>query len=231
MGCGGPSSAPSSDPYADVVSSYPDSGDEIKFLDAAPSNATTDVGLSDLTLTTTSGDSTRVRDLSGKNGSVVVVTRGNTSPICPYCSTQTAQYIRGYDAFRSRGVEVVLVYPIELAANNEKLEAFLNEARTRLGDTQRPVPFPVLFDVALSAVDRLGIRKDLSKPATYIVDGTGQVTYAYVGAHWGDRPSVDAVLRELEQRGFRAETPAAGASAPAVAEPGSGPAEPATPPN
>jgi peroxiredoxin len=61
------------------------------------------------------------------------------------------------------------------------------------------VPFPVLLDVQLQAVDQLGIRKDLSKPATYIVDRTGEVRYAYVGNHLADRPSVQAVLQQLDQ--------------------------------
>ena len=175
---------------------------EITFRSEAPANANTEVSLFDLTLTDLDGQSKQVRTLSDEHGVVVVVTRGNTNPICPYCSTQTAHYIRDYAEFQNRGVEVLIVYPIEGRAEPEKLTAFLTDARTRIGDPQRPVPFPVLFDVALSAVDQLGIRKDLSKPATYIVDAHGQVQYAYVGTHWGDRPAVTAVLKELDQRGL-----------------------------
>jgi hypothetical protein len=55
----------------------------------------------------------------------------------------------------------------------------------------------VLLDVELKGVDQLGIRKDLSKPATYIVDPAGNLRYAYVGEHIADRPSVAALLAEV----------------------------------
>ena len=191
-----PSPAPSSG-YGDY--GY---GGEIQFLDSAPANVTDVVGLTELTFTNPSGEATRVRDLAGPNGAVVVVTRGNTNPICPYCSTQTSHYIRDYDQFRERGVEVILVYPIESRSDESRLTAFLEDARGRLDDKQRPVPFPVLFDVELTAVDQLGIRQDLSKPATYIVDSSGDVRYAYVGAHLADRPTVAAVVRTLDELGI-----------------------------
>ena len=204
-GCSDHSSSSGStyDPYAD--SGYDDyryGSGEITFLEAAPANVADIVGLSDLTLTDKSGESTRVRDLAAERGAVVVVTRGNTNPICPYCSTQTANYIRDYERFSRRGVEVILVYPIEARADQTQLDAFLADARGRLEDQQRPVPFPVLFDVELTAVNQLGIKKDLSKPATYVVDASGHVQYAYVGAHLADRPAVSAVLKTLEELGI-----------------------------
>lgn len=218
-GCGreGPTPAPAAAPY-DSYGDYGYGTAEIKFLDAAPSNATTEVSLFDLSLTDMEGQAKQVRSLAGKHGAVVVVTRGNTNPICPYCSTQTAHYIRDYAEFQRRGVEVVVVYPIEGQADPMKLNGFLTNARQRIGDPQRPVPFPVLFDVDLSVVDQLGIRLDLSKPATYIVDAEGQVQYAYVGSHWGDRPAVAAVLAELDRRGLGATADVAPAAGPASAE-------------
>ena len=57
------------------------------------------------------------------------------------------------------------------------------------------------------AVELLGIRKDLSKPATYILDGEGRVRFAYVGNSLADRPSVKALL----------ETAAAWSLSPAAA--------------
>ena len=54
-----------------------------------------------------------------------------------------------------------------------------------------------MLDVELKAVDHLGIRKDLSKPATYILDKQGQTRFAYVGATLADRPSVQSMLEQL----------------------------------
>lgn len=174
---------------------------EITFLDNAPANVSADehVGFSDLTFTSPEGSQKKVRDHLGEHGAVVVVTRGATDPICPYCSTQTASYIRDYEQFRQRGVQVLLVYPLAARQQESRLEAFLANVRGRLAHPQQSVPFPVVFDVELTAVNQLGIRQDLSKPATFIVDAQGVVQYAYVGAHLADRPSTAAVLRELDR--------------------------------
>ena len=55
-----------------------------------------------------------------------------------------------------------------------------------------------MLDVQLKVVDQLGIRKDLSKPATYILDKEGQTRFAYVGESLADRPSVKALLEQLD---------------------------------
>ncbi len=173
--------------------------EEIKFLDTADSQSLPEVGLYDLMLTAADGQETSVRDLGKGKNVVLVVTRGNTNPICPYCSTQTAHYIRDYEKFQEQEAEVVIVYPVEAKDDQKNLDSFLEDARGRLDDPKRTVPFPVVFDVELSAVNRLGIRKDLSKPATYIISPDGQVLYAYVGAHWGDRPATALILTKLKE--------------------------------
>ena len=60
------------------------------------------------------------------------------------------------------------------------------------------MPFPIVLDVELSAVKELGIRDNLSKPATFILDKYGQVRFAYVGTGIADRPSVKAILNQLD---------------------------------
>ena len=62
----------------------------------------------------------------------------------------------------------------------------------------KKIPFPIVLDVELKAVNQLGIRKDLSKPATYILDKQGQTRFAYVGDSLADRPSVKALLDQLD---------------------------------
>ncbi|MFG0334138.1 MAG: peroxiredoxin family protein, partial [Maioricimonas sp. JB049] len=172
---------------------------EIKFLDEATTNASPGASLSELVFVDVNGEEQSVSKLAGEKHLVLVITRGNTTPICPYCSTQVARLIARYDEIVERDAEVVAVYPIETGDDREKLEAFLENARNRLDDPKLPTPFPVVLDVELQAVNRLGIRKDLSKPATYIVDKQGQVRFAYVGANIADRPGVDVVLDQLDQ--------------------------------
>ncbi|MFG0296183.1 MAG: peroxiredoxin family protein [Maioricimonas sp. JB045] len=172
---------------------------EIKFLDEAATNASPEAELTQLVFIDTDGNETSVSELAGDRHLVLVITRGNTTPICPYCSTQVARLIARYDEIAKRGAEVVAVYPIETGEDREKLDRFLENSRGRLDDPSLPIPFPVVLDVELKAVDRLGIRKDLSKPATYIIDKDGRVRFAYVGANIADRPGVDAIVAQLDQ--------------------------------
>ena len=180
--------------YGDYGSYY--GASEITFLDEASSNASLDDGLPGISFIESSGEERKIGDLAPGKTLVVVVTRGNTVPICPYCSTQTARLIKNYDAFKELGAEVAVVYPIETGDDSSRLTNFLEDVKTRLDDASNPVPFPVLLDVELKGVDQLGIRKDLSKPAAYVVDAEGAVRYAYVGENLADRPGISVLLAE-----------------------------------
>jgi peroxiredoxin len=152
------------------------------------------------------GQPVDLKQFRGQKNVVVVVTRGNTSGggsgayyknICLYCATQTSRLVANYQAIRDHDAEVVVVFPIrELADSGDSLGQF-REALRRDGTAGEP-PFPLVLDVELRAVDQLGIRADLSKPATYIVDKQGQVRFAYVGATIADRPSVQSMLEQLD---------------------------------
>lgn len=179
---------------------------EINFKDDAPANTTVAQSITSLSFTRPEGGEVSLADFVKDKTVVLVITRGNTNPICPYCSTQTARLISAYEEFTQRGVEVVVVYPVESAVHSQALDAFLESSLQKLSDPNRPVPFPVLLDVELHAIDQLGIRKNLSKPATYIIDRSGEVRYAYVGNHLADRPSVQALLKQLDDLSGSAST-------------------------
>lgn len=195
-GCGG-KEAPPTGPAPPFKTLYQTS-QPIKFLDDVQSNTALDAGILDFMLLGVDGKETKVHSIQGDKNLVVVVTRGNTNPICPYCSTQVAEYIKNYSQIAERQAQVLVIYPIQKLGDQQRRDAFLANARQMLGDQNRPIPFPVLLDVELKAVDSLGIRKELSKPATYILDRTGRVRFAYVGASLADRPSVKAVLDQLD---------------------------------
>lgn len=191
---------PAEDPYNDPYGEY--SGfdlENITFANVAPANAKPGDGLVELLFVDRDGAETRVRDYAGDKHVVVLVMRGNTNPICPFCCTQTANYVKQYAEVTKRNAEVLVVYPVALAAHKTALDPFLAKAKERLDNPDQPIPFPVVFDVELKAVNELGIRSDLSKPATYVVDREGHVRYAYVGRNRTDRPSVQAVLAELDR--------------------------------
>lgn len=181
-----------------AVVSYeiPDEG--IQFADVADANADPGETLSQLEFTNPDGKKSTVVDLASGKHLVLVITRGSTGAVCPYCSTQVAQLIGNYEEFKNRNAEVVVVYPMLGLDGNPSLDAFLTATRQRLNDPEMKAPFPVLLDLELKAVDQLGIRRDLSKPATYILDDRKQVRFAYVGSTLADRPSIPSLLKQLD---------------------------------
>ena len=66
---------------------------------------------------------------------------------------------------------------------------------------QLGIPFPVLYDLSrmvtqLYEVDNPG-DGGRARPATFIVDTEGVITWKYVGSGIGDRPSVSTILAQL----------------------------------
>jgi peroxiredoxin len=203
--------------YYDYYGSYGTA--EITFLDDVQSNVTAGDEVGGLSFVDVDGKTTRLRDFVGSKSVVLVITRGNTNPICPYCTTQTSRLIANYAKFSERNAEVIVVYPIERPQDETRLADFLRATRDKLDDPEQPVPFPILLDVELVAVDRLGIRKDLSKPATYILDPRGKIRFAYVGADLADRPSVAAMLEQLDLIASEGTADSAETAVPPVVDP------------
>lgn len=189
---------------------YPDNGygidhQSIAFADSPESNGDLEAGVADLTFTDLNGKSVKASELAQGKNLVLVIIRGYSGPICPYCSTQTSRLISNYEKFAKRNAEIVVVYPIEREKDSLHWNQFMVSTREKLADPKIKLPFPVLFDVALKSVNQLGIQKDLSKPATYILNKQGQVQFAYVGSTIADRPSIKAMLDQLDKLSENAE--------------------------
>lgn len=200
-GCSSGTPAPPvtiSDPYANS-GYYPVSDDSIKFLDDVTANTSVEEDISGLVFTNKDGEKVALKDFLGKKPLVLVITRGYSGSICPYCATQTSRLIANYSKFRERDAEIVVVYPLEKPADQQSVDIFVAKAVASLPADGQKVPFPLLLDVELKAVDALGIRKSLSKPATYIFDKEGKIQFAYVGNSLADRPSVKAMLAQLDR--------------------------------
>jgi peroxiredoxin len=67
-----------------------------------------------------------------------------------------------------------------------------------------PTAFPYLLDVDRSATKAYGVYLPLSydsiriaRPATFVVDSNGMITYLYVGSNQFDRAPVEQVLQSL----------------------------------
>ncbi len=176
------------------------------FVDHAESNVPLDAtDVADLPFVDAAGMPVDLKQFRGRKNLVLVVTRGNTSGrgpgaysgnICLYCATQTSRLIANYKSIQDSDAEVVVVFPVKQAADGKQLDRF-DEAVKRDGASVGRTPFPVVLDVELRAVDQLGIRADLSKPATFILDKQGQVRFAYVGETIADRPSIQSILEQL----------------------------------
>lgn len=179
----------------------------IVFRDQVASQTAPAEDFTTVELTTSDGKSTTLKELGNGKTLIAVFTRGFNGAICPYCSSQTARLIKNYAEFTKRGAEVVVIYPLGTADDTPKLGNFLarvNGINATAADAA--TPFPLLVDIGLNAVDVLGIRKDLSKPATYILDSTGAIRFAYVGESLADRPSIKALLEQLDM--LKADSPA-----------------------
>ena len=188
-----PSNAPYRDPYDTGASG-------IEFKDTVASQVAPTTDFASVPLSLKAGGTSTLSEMAAGRNLVVVFARGYSGAICPYCSTQTAGLISNYAELQKRNAEVVVIYPLEAekdAPRRAEFMAKVNELNAATKD-QEP-PFPFVLDIGLKAVDILGIRKDLSKPATFILDPEGAVRFAYVGESLADRPSVNAILGQLDQ--------------------------------
>lgn len=185
------------DPYATPYGNA--TGDSIQFADDLTANTAVEDDITGLEFTDKEGKQIALKDYLGKKPLVLVITRGYSGAICPYCATQTSRLIANYEKFREKNAEVIVVYPLEKPADQPNVDLFVAKAVAGLPAAEHKVPFPLLLDVELKAVDKLGIRRSLSKPATYIFDKEGKVQFAYVGNSVSDRPSVKAMLAQLDR--------------------------------
>jgi peroxiredoxin len=171
---------------------------DIKFNDDAATNAAPGDAILNLQFVDQAGKTVRPRDLIGTKNLVLVFTRGYNGSICPYCSSYTSGLITNYPKISERGTEVLVVYPISKPDQTQRLDEFLKATFVRSGDGVTKTPFSVVLDIELKGVDALGIRKDLAKPATYILDKAGHVRFAHVGKSLSDRPSIKVILKQLD---------------------------------
>lgn len=187
-GCG-----PSAVPQGDAAGGY-GAGE---FKDDAPANAAVDSTEFPRSFVDADG---RPVDLTSYRGRkvVLVVLRGMARSeggnFCPSCLAQTSSLLANRDEFAKRQVEVLVLFP----GPADRVGEFLETARRKTPGEPTPA-FRMLLDRECKACDRLGIRADLAKPSTYVLDAQGRVTYAYVGETSTDRPSVKAVLAQLDR--------------------------------
>mgnify|MGYP006299911681 CR=1 FL=1 len=140
-----------------------------------------------------------VVDLARHRGTdrvLLVFMRGFDGYVCPYCTRQTSELAERYEEITAAGTRVYIVYP----GPAETVPVFLEAVRRQLNGQEEEFPVPVLLDVDLSAVKRLGIRGNLAAPSTFLVGSDGVLQYVYVGNSFDDRPDVDDILSALHNQ-------------------------------
>ena len=160
------------------------------FLDDVETNAQLPADINELTFINTQGEQVKLTDYHGKKHVVLVITRGFSGQLCPFCRTQSSRLVANYEEFASRDAEILLVYP----GGSEHLGEFIDAAKVTEKKEVDQIPFPILLDSDLTAVNFLQIAAELAYPSTYILDKEGNVRFAYVGEEINDRPSVKAML-------------------------------------
>lgn len=172
----------------------PDDG--VQFAEVTESQPITIENFSNLRFTDEEGNEVQLADVMTREYLVLVVTRGWYGGVCFYCASQTSRWARRFDELDPYDAQLVVIFPTESNADTPKLGEL--SKRIKRGEIPNDtIPYPILLDVNLTGVDQLGIRAELAKPSTYIIDRDGRVRFAYVGESIADRPTVDSVLKQL----------------------------------
>ena len=168
--------------HADPKSNRKVSGDQIplKFID-------------------TEGKEVDLASFRGKSNVVLVVVKGMPKypggKFCPGCLAQVNSLTANHAEFEKRNAQILMVFP----GSPDSLPQFLTDGKVDGKDGNPLVPFSMLLDKDLKAVQTLGISGDLAKPSTYILDKKGNAVFAFVGETTTDRPSVQALLTQLDK--------------------------------
>ena len=152
-----------------------------------------------LALTDPMGASKSVSEWADGKHLVMIVSRGYFGTVCPYCSSQAHDLAMDYSKIQELGANLVLVFPVENKADGVKWQELQTDALEGTDLEKKGFPFPVVVDSGLAIVERLGIRGQLARPSTFILDSAGNLRFQYVGRDPGDRPRVGTILEQLKQ--------------------------------
>ena len=194
VGCGEEPAGPTVNEFGSKPTNQPY---RVEFKDDVSSNTEVPDGVADLVFVDTEGNEVAMADYVGSKNIVLVFTQGFAGGmLCPFCKTQTSRLVANYDKFAALNAEVLVVYP----GARDHLEEFITAAKTHEKKEVDKVPFPLLLDEKLTAVNFFNIASNLAHPSTFIIDTNGDVKLAYVGADMSaDRPSVAAILKTLTE--------------------------------
>lgn len=142
----------------------------------------------DFTLPDEHGRPIRLRDLLGEGPILLLFYRGDW---CSYCNAQLAGYALRREELAEIGAKVLAI----------SVDGGPDGARLK---TKLRFPFPVLSDPDHTVIDAYaGLEESLrqglaiGRPATYVLDPDGRITWAHIGEDFADRPLVEEVMDRL----------------------------------
>ena len=100
-----------------------------------------------------------------------------------------AKHKKDFDALNT---EVRIVYPGQIST----IPKFLNAVKEI--DNEFDLTIPLLLDVELNVVNELGIKGQLAKPTSILIDKQGIVRYSYIGQNKADRPSIKTIIKKIK---------------------------------
>ncbi len=142
----------------------------------------------------TDGKTYDLDSLKGKNV-VLVVLRGFDGEVCPYCVAQTESLCKAgaLDDFDDRNAELVVVFPGTIAGLETVQRSY--ESLSKKSRNAYRMRYANANDVA----KEFDLKGEKVIPATFILDSTGTVQFAYVGTSVEDRPTLPLLLKELDR--------------------------------
>jgi peroxiredoxin len=138
------------------------------------------------------------QDLAAAAPAVVVLYRGWW---CPYCTTQLDEITREHEAFETAGLRVFAL-SVDPPEESRRLEARFNGRVTLLSDPEGTLLDAVGVRVpdGVPWYDRMahGVgHRDISMPATLVIDASGRIVFAHRSKRIDLRPSVADILASL----------------------------------
>ncbi len=106
---------------------------------------------------------------------------------CPHCAKQLGDLNNAQKQFTDRNVRIIAI-----SADSTE-DAAAMSAKLTLG-------FPLYSDPELAVIAKWGVEdfgKHIARPAVFIVEPGGAISYRKVGSKAEDRPSVDQLLAAL----------------------------------
>ena len=147
------------------------------------------------TLLTPTGHPVSLASETKKGTTVLVVLRGFPGYQCPYCVQQVHDFVGHASGFAAKHVNVLLVYPGPPADLDQHAKEFLAK------QADLPQNIQLVTDPDYKMTNQYGLRWDAphetAYPATFILDGRGNILFEKISHSHGERTTAAEVLAQI----------------------------------